>query len=167
MVCPIDARVPNDDSARELRATRLPLDGLPRLKSLVSGPDGAEILEELHQLLQRGPARARRFRRDLFARIRADPREHPDVAIVRDISASGVRLQLATTAQLDVMQARTVSIEMRLPGMPFVNCEAKLVRVIEHHKNGVDLAFSFSDSVTEDPALQELLEQLAADADAG
>jgi hypothetical protein len=124
-------------------------------------------LEELHQLLQRGPARARRFRRDLFARIRADSGEHPDVAIVRDISASGVRLQLATTAQLDVMQTSTVWIEMRLPGMPFVNCEAKLVRVIEHHRNGVELAFSFVDDVADDPAFEELLERLAAEAGPG
>jgi hypothetical protein len=166
-VCPIDALVSDDDGPRESRATRLPLDGLPRLKSLVSGPDGAEILEELHQLLQRGPARARRFRRDLFARIRADPREHPDVAIVRDISASGVRLQLATTAQLDVMQANTVWIEMRLPGMPFVTCEAKLVRVIDHHKTGVELAFSFADHVADEPEFEELLEQLAAESEAG
>jgi hypothetical protein len=60
------------------------------------------------------------------------------------------------------MQARAVSIEMRLPGTPFVNCEARLVRVVAHRENGVELAFSFVRGPDQDPRLETLLEGLAA-----
>jgi hypothetical protein len=143
----------------------LPLDGLPLLKALVDGPNGHEIVAELHRLLelnpQREPRRAHRYHRNLFARIRVDPSGPREVAIVRDISESGVRLQLTASAHLDVMRARSISIEMRLPGTPFVQCEATLVRVVEHHENGVDLAFTFV-AGGRGPGFEALLEQLAA-----
>jgi hypothetical protein len=133
----------------------------------MDGPDGAEILRELRQLLRREPLRAPRYQRDLFARIRIDPSEPLEVAIVRDVSRTGVRLRLASSAHLDVVQARTVMIEMRLPGTPFVNCEARLVRVGEHHENGVELAFSFVRNPDQNPLLEALLERLAARAQGG
>jgi hypothetical protein len=71
-------------------------------------------------------------------------------------------LQLSASAHLDVVQARTILIEMRLPGTPFTSCEATLVRVVEHHKNGVELAFSFVDAAARDPAFDALLQQLGA-----
>jgi hypothetical protein len=160
-VCPANAQGQDIESGRETAGRHLHLDELPRLKALVSGPEGEEILAELHKLLQREPPRARRFQRDLFARVRADPEQPAELAIVRDLSASGVRLQLAASAQLDVIKAHDVSIEMRLPGSPFVNCEAMLVRVVERNKNGVVLAFSFVEAVRRDPAFVALLEQLA------
>jgi hypothetical protein len=136
---------------------------MPKLEALVAGPDGNAILAELQRLLRREPPRAPRFQRKLFARIRVDPEQPPEIAIVRDISRSGVRLQLAPTTCLDVMQARAISIEMRLPGSPFVNCEATLVRVVAHHENGVELAFSFIGAGQRSPDLEALLEQLAAE----
>jgi PilZ domain-containing protein len=141
---------------------QLSLEGLPRLEALVQGVDGSEILRELRQLLRREPRRAPRYRRDLFARIRVDPSEPLEVAIVRDVSRTGVRLRLASSAHLDVVQTRTVIIEMRLPGAPFVACEARLVRVGEHHENGVELAFSFVRNPDQHPTLDALLEGLAA-----
>jgi hypothetical protein len=165
-VCPADPHLGNAaGSAQAPEATGSFLDDLPRLKALVSGPDGEEILAELQKLSCREPQRARRFQRDMFARIRADPQDPPEVAIVRDVSRSGVRLQVASSARLDVIRARNVFIEMRLPGAQFVSCEATLVRVVEHHQNGVELAFSFARSTGIDPALEELLAQLAAKAE--
>jgi PilZ domain-containing protein len=146
---------------------RLELHGLPRLQALVRGPEGDEILAELQTLMQREPRRAPRFQRDLFARIRISPEQPPEIAVVRDISRSGVRLRLSAAAHLDVMQARTLFIEMRLPGTRFANCAATLVRVVEHHKNGVELAFSFVEGADRDPAFDALLEQLAAETPGG
>ncbi|HTV22798.1 MAG TPA: PilZ domain-containing protein [Polyangiaceae bacterium] len=140
---------------------RLSLDQTPRLRALVEGPEGDEILAELHKLVRREPARATRYERNLFARIRAEPDAPPEIAVVRDLSRSGVRLELSSSAHLDVMNARTVAIEMRLPGSPFVSCEATLVRVGEHLANGVELAFSFTQSSQDDPAFAALLERLA------
>jgi hypothetical protein len=146
---------------------RLRLDGLPHLQALIRGPQGDEILAELQLLLGREPRRAPRFQRDLFARIRINPEQPPEVAVVRDISRSGVRLQLSASAHLDVMQARTLFIEMRLPGARFTTCAATLVRVVEHRENGVELAFSFVDGAERDPAFDALLDQLAAKAPGG
>lgn len=90
---------------------------MPKLRALIEGPDGPEILAELQKLVRRESIRAPRYERDLFARIRVSPDAPPEIAVIRDLSRSGVRLELGSSAHLDVMQARTVSIEMRLRGM--------------------------------------------------
>jgi hypothetical protein len=145
-----------------VKAESLSLDQTPKLRALAEGPDGPEILSELQALLRRESLRAPRYERDLFARLRISPDSPPEVAVVRDLSWSGVRLELGSSAHLDVMQARTVSLEMRLPGSEFVSCEATLVRVVEHRPNGVELAFAFVTDATRDPAFDELLERLAS-----
>jgi hypothetical protein len=162
-VCPAKSRQHESPNVEgEAANERLQLDGLPHLQALIRGPQGDDILAELQTLLGREPRRAPRFQHDLFARIRITPEQPPEIAVVRDISRSGVRLQLSASAHLDVMQARTIFIEMRLPGSRFTNCAATLVRVVEHHKNGVELAFSFVNAADRDPAFDALLEQLAA-----
>jgi len=160
-VCPANASRPLPDPPSEATAPRLSLDQTPKLRALVEGPDGAEILAELQTLLRRESIRAPRYERDLFARIRVSPDAPPEIAVVRDLSRSGVRLELGSSAHLDVMQARTVSIEMRLPGMAFVNREATLVRVGEERRNGVELAFTFVGALQQDPAFDDLVERLA------
>jgi hypothetical protein len=160
-VCPANAPRPQPDAPSEATAPRLSLDQTPKLRALVEGPDGPEILAELQKLVRRESVRAPRYERDLFARIRVSPDAPPEIAVVRDLSRSGVRLELGSSAHLDVMQARTVSIEMRLRGMPFVNREATLVRVGEQRPNGVELAFTFSRDMQQDPAFDELVEHLA------
>jgi hypothetical protein len=142
----------------------LQLNDLPHLQALIRGPQGDEIVAELQLLLGREPRRAPRFQRDLYARIRINPEQPPEIAVVRDISRSGVRLLLSASAHLDVMQARALFIEMRLPGARFTTCAATLVRVVEHHENGVELAFSFVDGPDRDTAFDALLEHLAAEA---
>jgi hypothetical protein len=162
-VCP--ARSSRHESPKvdeEEAKERLQLDGLPHLQAVIRGPQGDEILAELQMLLGREPRRAPRFQRNLFARIRINPEQPPEIAVVRDISRTGVRLQLSASAHLDVMQARTIAIEMRLPGTGFTTCAATLVRVVGHHDNGVELAFSFVNEADRDSALDALLEQLAA-----
>jgi len=157
-VCPADAV---DEPARGDPEPGGPfLEGLPKLQALVHGPDGAGILSELKRLVARQPQRAPRYRRDLLARIRVDPERPPEVAVVRDISASGVRLRVPASAHLDVVQARQVTLEMRLPGNPFVTCTAVLVRVVERQENAVELAFSLQRNQP-DPAFEALLAQLA------
>lgn len=157
-MCPADD---TDPSARgDLERGSSFLEGLPRLQALAVGPDGADILAELKRLVARQPQRAPRYRRDLLARIRIDGGRPPEVAVVRDISASGVRLRVPASAHLDVVQARQVTLEMRLPGSPFVTCTAALVRVVERHENAVELAFSLQREGP-DPAFEALLAQLA------
>lgn len=165
-MCPANAYKPQQEPPAGATEPRLSLDQTPRLRALVEGPDGAEILAELHKLVRRDPARATRYERNLFARIRVGADAPPEVAVVRDLSRSGVRLELSAAAHLDVMNARTVAIEMRLPGSAFVSCEATLVRVGEHHANGLELAFSFTQATQDDPAFHALLERLAAHAHA-
>ncbi len=135
---------------------------LPLLQTLIQGPDGADIMRELQRLVSREPRRAPRFQRSLFARVRVSAKEAPEVAVIRDISESGVRLQLSSSAHLDVQRARTICIEMRLPGGSFVNCEATLVRVVGHLETGVELAFSFSAASQSNPELAALLAHLAS-----
>jgi hypothetical protein len=161
-VCPANAPRPQTDPPTQATAQRLSLDETPRLRALVEGPDGAEILAELQKLMRRESVRAPRYERDLFARIRISPGSAPEVAVIRDLSRSGVRLALGSSAHLDVIQARSVSIEMRLPGTAFVSCEANLVRVVEQRQNGMELAFAFVDGVEGDPAFNELIERLAS-----
>lgn len=160
-MCPANAKGPQPDPPSEATAPRLSLDQTPKLRALVEGPDGPEILAELQKLLRRESIRAPRYERDLFARVRVSHGAAPEVAVVRDLSRSGVRLELSASAHLDVMQARTVSIEMRLPGMPFVYREATLVRVGEQRTKGVELAFAFVGDVHPDPPFDELVEHLA------
>jgi hypothetical protein len=162
-VCPANAQRSQPETPSEAAAARLSREQTPKLCALLEGPDGPEILAELQKLLRRESVRAPRYERDLFARIRVSPEAPPEIAVIRDMSRSGVRLELGSSVQLDIMQARTVSIDMRLPGMAFVSCEASLVRVVEHHANGVELAFAFVDGVQHDPAFGELVERLASE----
>ena len=157
-MCPTDLL---EERARgDAEPRRLSLEGLPLLLALVAGPSGADILAELERLIARQVPRAPRYRRDLFARIIAGEGRLPEIAVVRDISASGVRLRVPASVHLDVVQARNVTLEMRLPGTPFVTCGAALVRVVEQHDNAVELAFSLL-RTRADPAFDALLAQLA------
>jgi hypothetical protein len=160
-VCPANAPRSQPDPPSEATAPRLSLDQTPKLRALVEGPEGPEILAELQKLLRRESVRAPRYERDLFARVRVSRDAAPEIAVVRDLSRSGVRLELSASAHLDVMHARTVSLEMRLPGMPFVCREATLVRVGEQRTQGVELAFAFVGEVQHDAAFDELVEHLA------
>lgn len=160
-MCPANAPRPQADPTSEAKPPRLSLDQTPKLRALVEGPDGPEILAELQKLLRRESIRAPRYERDLFARVRVSPDAAPEIAVIRDLSRSGARLELSSSAHLDVMQARTVSIEMRLPGMAFVNRDATLVRVGEQRAQGVELAFAFVGGSAQDSAFDELVDYLA------
>lgn len=137
------------------------LEDSPRLRALIAGPDGEEILSELLRLMERPQQRAPRYGKPLFARVRAEGTEVAEVALLRDISASGVRLQLPTSAQLDVLRARNVRIEIRVPGSIPLELGATLVRVAAQRENGTELAFQFSDESRMDPRLHALLARLA------
>lgn len=146
------------------------LEDYPRLQALVGGVDGAEILSELLRLLDRQHQRAPRYGKPLLARLRTEGAQTEEVAVLRDISASGVRLQLPSSAQLDVVRARQVMIEARVPGSPPLELAATLVRVAAQRENGTELAFQFSDESRKDPRLHALLARLArerAASDAG
>jgi hypothetical protein len=168
-------------SSRSLQPNALPIDSVqpiappwledyPRLQALISGVDGAEILSELLRLIERQQQRAPRYGKPMLARLRAEGAETEEVAVLRDISASGVRLQLPSSAQLDVLRARQVRIEARVPGSPPLELGATLVRVAAQRENGTELAFQFSDESRKDPRLHALLARLArerAASDAG
>jgi hypothetical protein len=108
--------------------------------------------------------RARRYRRDLLAGVYSTAKEPPEVAVVRDISESGLRVRLDASARFDVVRTRNPWIELRLPGAPFVRCAVTFVRVAEHRPDGVELAFALSDEAQRDPALQALLARLREEA---
>jgi hypothetical protein len=153
---------PNAPSATsEAPAAPTWLEDYPRLQALIGGAGGAEILSELLRLVERQHQRAPRYGKALLARLRADGSESVEVAVLRDISASGVRLQLPTSAQLDVVRARQVWIEARVPGSSPLELAATLVRVAAQRDNGTELAFQFSDESRKDPRLHALLARLA------
>jgi hypothetical protein len=139
------------------------LSNLPRLRALVEGPDGAALLEELHRLVHGSGARAPRYRHKLFARVRSEGASVPEVAIVVDISASGVCLELSPSAELDALHAQRVTIETRLPGCDTVRLTATLVRVAGQGQVGTSLAFRFDEASQRDPGLHGLLERLSDD----
>lgn len=137
------------------------LEGCPRLQALIAEEGGAEILSELRRVVERQRQRAPRYGKPLLARLRTEGSEQEEVAVLRDISASGVRLQLPSSAQLDVVRARQVWIEARVPGSPPLELCATLVRVAAQRENGTELAFQFSEESTKDPRLHALLARLA------
>lgn len=137
------------------------LEDCPRLQALVAGEDGAQILAELLKIVERQHQRAPRYGKPMLARLRTDGADFAEVAVLRDISASGVRLQLPASAQLDVLRARHVWIEARVPGSPPLELGATLVRVAAQRENGTELAFQFSDASQKDPRLHALLGRLA------
>lgn len=158
---PSSAPAPSPSNQTADVAPQLSLAELPLLQALVLGAGGASILRELEQLTSRESQRARRFGRSLFARVEGRPGEPPEVAVVCDISETGVRLRVSPAAQLDLMQARNVWVEVRRPGAAFVRCDARLVRVAGYGSHGVELAFAFSQEAQRQPALHEMLRQLA------
>lgn len=158
------SRSPHQGASQEPSAppVALPfLEDCPRLQALIAGADGAEILSELRRLLERQHQRAPRYGKPLLGRLRTEGMDVPEVAVLRDISASGVRLQLPASAQVDVLRARQVWIEARMPGHPPLELGATLVRVAARRENGTELAFQFSEESRKDPRLHALLARLA------
>lgn len=143
------------------------LEDCPRLQALIAGEGGAQILSELLRVVERQHQRAPRYGKALLARLRTEGTDLAEVAMLRDISATGVRLQLPASAQLDVLRARQVWIEARVPGSPPLELSATLVRVAAQRDNGTELAFQFSDESKKDPRLHALLARLARQRAAG
>ena len=152
---------PSDDEDGLERSFGLSLSSFPLLREALLREGQAlrsELLEFAHALQYK---RAPRVRRNLMARIHIGDGDVPEVAIMRDLSATGVRLWVDGCHSFDAANAQPYFIEVRIPGSRgYVGLQARLVRVAEHgRERGVELGFSFVDA-NGNSDLQHLLQMV-------
>lgn len=91
--------------------------------------------------------RAPRIRRGLIARLYLEDEEVPEVAVVRDISTTGVRVWVDRRCRIDVAGG-PFRLAVKVPGATeYVPATADLVRVASAASSrGLELAFRFRDT---------------------
>lgn len=101
-----------------------------------------ELMEFAHALHYK---RAPRVRRSLVAHVFTGG-DVPEVAVVRDISETGVRLWVDGDQAFDAGHQNLYRIEVKVPGSRrYISMRAQLVRVAENQRErGVELAFRFT-----------------------
>lgn len=118
----------------------------------------SELLEFAHALHYK---RAPRVKRNLMARIHLADSDVPEVAVIRDLSATGARLWVDGDRAFNAASTDTYEVEIRVPASrSYVSTFARLVRVADNHRGrGVELAFSFTDE-TDPTQVEHLLAQV-------
>ena len=152
---------PTDDPIE--RRIGISLQTFPLLRKVLDKHGEAlrsELLEFAHALHYK---RATRVRRNLVARIFVE-NDYPEVAVVRDVSESGVRLWMDGDQSLDASRQEPYRLEVKVPGSRnYLAMQAQLVRVVEHRgERGLELAFRFT-SPLEVQALQQLIARVSSD----
>jgi len=103
--------------AREVRSSldvSLEIEHYPALSALLDGPDGTRLREELGQLI--GHALKRRAPRRAIKRIaRLRSGAYDEVVLLKDLSASGVRLLVQGDLPLDVRDLIEMELVVALP----------------------------------------------------
>ena len=134
------------------------LSDYPRLKAIVNGGDQALKAELVEFVLATRYERAPRRRRVLLASMTLRDDQH-SVAIVRDISETGIRLWVDGEDPVDAASAEPVRVEVKIPGSDVVAAmDAVLVRVAgTPQKRGIELAFQFKLDDTSRAQLERLL----------
>lgn len=152
----LSAAPPADDTERGVGVS---LDAFPLLRQALENhgaPFRTELLEFAHTVqYQRAP----RVKRSLVARVYVDPLV-PEVAVVRDLSESGVRLWVGVEAGFEAGRAEPYKLEVKVPGSRrYLSMSARLVRVArEDTRRGIELAFQFT-SPLEAQSLNDLIER--------
>jgi hypothetical protein len=120
----------------------LPADRYPLLSELVDRPDGGRLRLELEELLGAHPIRARAPRRQIkrLARLRAGT--YDEVVLLKDLSASGVRLLVPAGEPLDIHRTKEMELVVRLPPGR-LSLPISIVRVCGQDKGYLDLGFRF------------------------
>lgn len=150
----------NEDDPLE-RSLGVSLVAFPLLRAALEQHGAAlriELLEFAHALHYN---RAPRWKRNLLARITVNDSGVPEVAVVRDLSESGVRLWVEGEQGFDATRVEPYPVEIRVPGSRAYVCTlARLVRVhVTDRGRGAELAFSFTEE-TDQEGLRHLLEKV-------
>ena len=155
---PTDHERPSEAPAADIfQELEIALDAFPHLAAVLA-TGGAALRSELVEFAMAVRwKRAPRIKRSLVARVYLNEDEVPDMAIVRDISESGVCLWVDRGMPIDT--ATSLVMEIKVPGTrEYVAVTAELVRVVNPQaRRGMELAFKF---VTPSPMLSRLLSAL-------
>ncbi|MDD9946910.1 MAG: PilZ domain-containing protein [Myxococcales bacterium] len=144
-----------NDAPDMFQELELSLEAFPLLTEAIA-KGGRRMRSELLEFAMAARwKRAPRIKRNLMARVYLHQDEIPDVAIVRDISESGVRVWVDRGCSLDAAVTGTI-MEIKVPGTrEYVAVTAELVRVVDAKtRRGMELAFRF---VVPSPMLSKLL----------
>lgn len=143
------------------RSLGLSLEAFPLLRAALAQHGAqlrSELLEFAHALQYK---RAPRLKRNLMARVHLTDSDVPEVAVVRDLSATGVRLWVDGDRPFNAASSSAYELEIRVPGSrSYVRTFACLVRIVSHDRGrGAELAFSFTEA-TDPSLLQHLLDKI-------
>jgi hypothetical protein len=122
-------------------AMTLPADRYPVLSELIDRPEGGRLRLELEELLGH-PLRLRAPRRPIkrIARLRGGG--YDEVVLLKDLSASGVRLLVPTGEPLDIHSTKQMELVVRLPP-GHLSLPVSVVRVCGQDRGYLDLGFRF------------------------
>lgn len=125
----------------------LSLAAFPKLAAALDR-DGEPLRAELIEFAMAARwKRAPRIRRGLIARLYLEDEEVPEVAVVRDISTTGVRVWVDRRCRIDVAGG-PFRLAVKVPGATeYVPATADLVRVASAASSrGLELAFRFRET---------------------
>lgn len=127
----------------------------PTLAAHLDGPDGGKLRVEIEHLLGR-PLRKRAPRREIKRIVRLHAGTYDEVVLVKDLSASGVRLLLQEDCPLDVRDMIQMELAVGLPDGPRV-LPISFVRLCGQEDRKVDIACRF---LQEGPELEVLVREI-------
>lgn len=130
----------------------------PRLFQLMNGEGDKDLQEEIARLL-RARLRTRAERRSVKRTGRLRYEGYDEVVLIRDISASGVRMLVPADPPLDLGKAAAMTLLVKAADQ-VREIPLSLVRVIGKENNGMDLACRFLNPETENVALADQLRSL-------
>ena len=128
-------------AASSVKPTVLTADRYPVLSELIDRPDSARLRLELEELVGH-PVRNRSPRRSMkrIARLRAG--DYDEVVLLKDLSASGVRLLVPAGEPLDIHSTKKMELVVRLPPGR-LSLPVSVVRVCGQDRGYLDLGFRF------------------------
>lgn len=147
--------VADEASAEERFGEMLPLDECPTLAKALAGPDGARLGGELERLFH-GRLKSRATRRQVKRITRLQWASYDEVVLLKDVSASGVRLSIRADQPLDLRHMLEMRLTVQLPGDRHI-IPVALVRVIGKDGGNIDLACRF---LTDDPTRNRLVKEI-------
>ncbi len=158
---PVLIQVPPTDELTNLLSTG----AYPRLRALLESQADPALEAELGALLQaRYKSRATRKAVKRTARLRYPG--YDEVVLLRDISASGVRMLVPVEPILDLAQVNSMTLLAKVDS-GIKEVPLSLVRIVGLERQGVDLACRFLNSAVDNGDLVDHLRSLFFAASAG
>jgi hypothetical protein len=133
------ARPPARTEDLGLRTMVTPID-YPGLAALLDGPDGPRLVDEIARLLSGTKARAHRRSIKRMARLRCG--DYNEVVLLKDLSATGVRLLIRGDQALDIRTMLDMRLTVQL-AKERCTIPLSLVRLCGMDGGQIDLACRF------------------------